>query len=678
MSRIKPPLTLRLFPLPVYTLTPVPHLSKGALSEPSWNSSFQISLPLSPGFAYSRLSTSSAMRIPEASVIWTGVLPRTKAPWVAKLNAAGQLASKALAGPAEPITEKEEQTPGAILAFEMGLGKTFISIAYMSEIASKHPKARFLVVAPPILLKQWQDNLEKHLPDFLLRDGKIVNYRSPRHMLTRHLNQHSVVLTTYDTLRTEFEAFNKVNSAFTYQYFYGGDKSLLPPRGEYALMVASWHTVILDEVSKAANPDSLITQAIKTLLARFKVGITGTPLPNDYDNIYSLLRITGNKPWDDREKFNKFFVNSKGNGEKRARRLEGVRRAVLATKLRSFVLPLSVDEKFNDVPVRRFPEPKFFDIEHELTPVEHAAQASTEELWDVDRNTGKMIAEQMVLSGEDTFNIQKIHNARVQCVHLACRADGNKGDKARDGIKQKTRETWQSRRVTRLLEMIKDITERKDGKIIVFCDFRGTLSVVENALEANEIGFLRLDGAVRESKRADIVERFQALTDERGVLLMTKRCGGMGLNLTAARHVFLLMPAWSPADDKQAVSRAVRVGQTKQVSVYRFFTKNSIERHVRYVSLEKEEKAVGILDPRTLDRELVEEIRSWNLETFKEEMRGMVQGRKQLPNSSSRRTHGDKQEFDDSELAGMESQGTDSDVMKWDLDETDSGLEESD
>jgi len=142
-----------------------------------------------------------------------------------------------------------------------------------------------------------------------------------------------------------------------------------------------------------------------------------------------------------------------------------------------------------------------------------------------------------------------------------------------------------------LLEQLREVLD-EGHKALVFSQFTSLLRIVRDRLEANGIVYEYLDGATRD--RQAPVERFQSDADCR-LFLISLKAGGLGLNLTAAEYVFILDPWWNPAAEAQAVDRAHRIGQTRQVFAYRLIARNTVEEKVLELQKTKRDLAAAIV-----------------------------------------------------------------------------------
>ena len=145
-------------------------------------------------------------------------------------------------------------------------------------------------------------------------------------------------------------------------------------------------------------------------------------------------------------------------------------------------------------------------------------------------------------------------------------------------------------------------------KALVFSQFTSMLAIVKEHLDQKGIVYEYLDGQTRDRKAR--VERFQTDTDC-GVFLISLKAGGLGLNLTAADYVFLLDPWWNPAVEMQAIDRAHRIGQTRQVFAYRLICHNTVEEKIAELQGRKKELADAILQA---DNQLIQDLTTEDLE----------------------------------------------------------------
>ncbi|XP_009761625.1 DNA repair protein RAD5B-like [Nicotiana sylvestris] len=169
---------------------------------------------------------------------------------------------------------------------------------------------------------------------------------------------------------------------------------------------------------------------------------------------------------------------------------------------------------------------------------------------------------------------------------------------------------WQeSYKVSKLLECLESIRKSGSGeKSIVFSQWTTFLDLLEIPLKKKKIGYLRFDGKLVKKQRERVLKEFSE-TNEKTILLMSLKAGGVGLNLTAASNVFLMDPWWNPAVEEQAIMRIHRIGQKNTVRVRRFIVKDTVEERMQQVQARKQRMIAGALTD--------EEVRSARLEELK-------------------------------------------------------------
>jgi superfamily II DNA or RNA helicase len=400
---------------------------------------------------------------------------------------------------------------GAVLADDMGLGKTLQAICAM--------KGRTLVVCPRSVVHNWAAEITRFRPGL-----KHAIYHGPKRVLDRGAD---VVLTTYSILRMDAAELGK----------------------------EPWDVVVLDEAQQIKNPDSQVARAAYGIGSGFKMALSGTPVENRLDELWSLFHFTNRGLLGGRSDFDARFSRPIGNGEPGA--AERLRK-----KIKPFVLRRQKREVAPELPPR-VEQVLYCELEEKEREVYDAVRAATR----------KDVVQRLAEGGSVLAALEALLRLR----QASCHSNLVPGQHADTSAK-----------VERLLESLEDAAA--DGhKALVFSQWTSLLDLVEPHLVRANIAFTRLDGSTRD--RAAVVNEFQ---DENGppVMLLSLKAGGTGLNLTAADHVFLLDPWWNPAVEDQAADRAHRIGQDKPVMVYRLVAKDTVEERI----LVLQEKKRGIAD----------------------------------------------------------------------------------
>ncbi len=388
---------------------------------------------------------------------------------------------------------------GALLADDMGLGKTLQTLCVL--------QGRTLVVAPTSVLHHWADELRRFRPDL-----RVSMYHGPQRTLTATAD---VTLTTYAILRLDADT----------------------------LAQTTWDTVVLDESQAIKNPDSQVARAAYGLRANFRLALTGTPVENRLDELWSQLHFLNRGLLGGRQAFQERYERPIAAGQ------PGLA-AHLREKLKPFVLWRRKREVAPELPPRT-------DV------VLHCVLSDSERVvYDTVRAaTLANVVALLDAGGSVLAALEALLRLRQACCHPGL-------------LPGHTAST--STKVSLVMECLEEAVA--DGhKALVFSQWTALLDRIEPHLRAAGLAFTRLDGTTRD--RASVVHSFQ---DEAGppIMLVSLRAGGTGLNLTAADHIFLLDPWWNPAVEDQAADRAHRLGQTRPVLVYRLVAKDTVEERI--------------------------------------------------------------------------------------------------
>ncbi len=410
---------------------------------------------------------------------------------------------------------------GAVLADDMGLGKTLQTICALN--------GRCLVVCPTSVVHNWAAEIEKFRPGL-----STSIYHGAKRKLSKKVD---VLLTTYAILRIDAEKLAK----------------------------EKWTVVVLDEAQAIKNPSSQVAKAAYQVNAEFRVALSGTPVENRLEELWSLMHFCNPGLLGARSDFANRYAKPISRGEDGAADR-------LRKKIRPFVL-------------RRIKR----DVAPELPPrtdsVLHVELDETERgVYDAVRaSTRKDIVERLTAGGSVLAALEALLRLRQAACHPAL-IPGQEADT--------------SAKVRTLVGAL--ATASADGhKALVFSQWTSMLDLIEPHLEKLGIEFLRLDGAT--TNRRDIVNGFQS-DDGPPVLLASLKAGGTGLNLTAADHVFLVDPWWNPAAEDQAADRAHRIGQERPVMVYRLVARDTVEERILALQQSKRslaDAALGEADQAT-------------------------------------------------------------------------------
>jgi non-specific serine/threonine protein kinase len=358
-----------------------------------------------------------------------------------------------------------------------------------------------------------------------------VHFGPNRQKETTAILNTDIFLTSYAILRRDIDLFLKI------KFFY----------------------VILDESQNIKNPSSLTARSAYKLNSTHRLALTGTPLENNLSELWSQFNFLNPGMVGGLSSFQEYF----------ARPIERDGDLVKAGKLKKIIYPFVLRRKKGDV-VKELPpkietvsycemdenQQKVYDKWRDYYRAEILGQIETAGL-----NKSKM----KVLEGLTRLRQISIHPGLVE-----------------------TDKEMTSGKFTALMENLQEVIS-ENHKILVFSQFVKALSLVRKQLDTLGIGYAYLDG--RTKKRAEQVDKFQK-DESCKLFLISLKAGGTGLNLTEAEYVFHLDPWWNPAVEMQASDRAHRIGQTKQVFVYKMISRNTVEEKILILQ-EKKRKLVN-------------------------------------------------------------------------------------
>ena len=398
---------------------------------------------------------------------------------------------------------------GGVLADDMGLGKTIQALCMIRE--------KTLVVAPRSVLRNWENEASKFRPGL-----KVSVYHGPDRKLDKDAD---LIITTFALLRGDQEKLTKIE----------------------------WDMVILDEAQAIKNPQSQVAQAAFKVDARFRLTLTGTPVENRLEELWSQMHFVNPGLLAGRKDFDERYAQPISRAD------TGVAKH-LRERIRPFIL-------------RRLKR----EVAPELPP--RTEQILRCQLSGVERevyNTVRVATQAKLMERAGAPNVMAALEALLRLRQASCHAGLVPGQTAEGSSK-----------IDLLVETLSSVVAQ-GHKALVFSQWTGLLNRIEPHMQGAELDFVRLDGQTRD--RQGVVDTFQA-DDGPPVMLISLKAGGTGLNLTAADHVFLVDPWWNPAVEDQAADRAHRIGQDKPVMVYRLVAEDTVEE--RIIALQQRKRALA-------------------------------------------------------------------------------------
>ena len=441
------------------------------------------------------------------------------------------------------------------LADDMGLGKTIQAIAtilYFKE-AERQQKRRMkptLIVCPTSVLGNWQRELKRFSPML-----KVRLYHGPERFLDA-MDSIDVLLTSYALVRMDFEQLSRIE----------------------------WDIIILDEAQYIKNPQAQVTLAVKNLKATRKIALTGTPIENRLLELWSIMDFLNPGFLGTRRQFIEQF----------ARPIERYADQQKTEQLKRIISPFILRRLKTDKEIAaELPDKVEIPWYCELTPQQVAlyTQAVENALSLIEKSEG------MKRRG----NILKlITHLKQICNHPS------------HFLKKKTITFESSGKIQALKEILCSIINRRE-KVLIFTQYREMADLLKKAIQKEfHVNVALFSGNVTRKKREEILNKFSLGYID--VLILTLKAGGFGLNLTQANNVIHYDLWWNPAVEQQAADRTYRIGQDKNVFVYRLITRGTIEEKIDELLQRKKELSDSILSTGE----------QWITELSNEELRQLV------------------------------------------------------
>lgn len=445
----------------------------------------------------------------------------------------------------------KENDFGACLADDMGLGKTLQTLTLLLKLKREkqeifvvdpfEPASQMnlfgkdtkelavqpasLIVVPTSLVHNWRNEIEKFTP--LLKTyshvGASRNKLVDMNLIARY---YDVIITTYGTLRNDRKMLSTTN------FFY----------------------IILDESQSIKNPTSKTYKAVMDLKSEHRLVITGTPIENSLTDLWSQMNflnegLLGSLPF-----FRKAFLTP-------IEKMENIgQQEKLQAMIRPFILRRKKSEVAKDLPPlmeqvllceMTQEQAKLYDYEKSV--IRNAI------LQNIDKE-GMEKSSMIILQGLTKLRQLANHPAMI-------------GMETEDG----------SGKFEEIFNMLENVIA-ENHKVLVFSTFVKHLELLKQRIEEKKWKYTLLTGST--TKRETVIRQFQDDPENR-IFLISLKAGGVGLNLTEADYVFIIDPWWNPAAENQAINRAHRIGQSKNVFVYRFIAESTIEEKIQLLKERK-------------------------------------------------------------------------------------------
>lgn len=417
-----------------------------------------------------------------------------------------------------------------ILADEMGLGKTLQTIAFIGYlrfvlgITGPH-----LITVPKSTLDNWKREFEMWIPEInvLVLQGA----KDARHQLINERlvdEKFDVCITSYEMILREKAHLKKF----------------------------AWEYIIIDEAHRIKNEESSLAQIIRLFNSRNRLLITGTPLQNNLHELWALLNFLLPDVFGDAEAFDQWFSNQQADQDTVVQQLHKVLRPFLLRRVKS-------------------------DVEKSLLPKKevnlYIGMSEMQVLWykkilekDIDAVNGA------AGKRESKTRLLNIVMQLRKCCNHPYLFEG-----AEPGPPYTTDEhlVTNAAKMVMLDKLLKRM-QAQGSRVLIFSQMSRVLDILEDYSVMRGYQYCRIDGSTAHEDRIAAIDTYNKPGSEKFLFLLTTRAGGLGINLTSADVVVLYDSDWNPQADLQAMDRAHRIGQTKQVKVFRLVTENAIEEKV--------------------------------------------------------------------------------------------------
>uniref|UniRef100_W5MK45 Chromodomain helicase DNA binding protein 9 n=1 Tax=Lepisosteus oculatus TaxID=7918 RepID=W5MK45_LEPOC len=435
-----------------------------------------------------------------------------------------------------------------ILADEMGLGKTIQSITFLEEIFLTGIRGPFLIIAPLSTIANWEREFRTWT------DLNVIVYHGS--MVSRQMLQQYEMYFRDSQGRVIRGAYKFHAIVTTFEMILGGCPEL---------NAIEWRCVIIDEAHRLKNKNCKLLEGFKLMSLEHKVLLTGTPLQNTVEELFSLLHFLEPLRFPSESTFMQEFGDLKT--EEQVQKLQAILKPMMLRRLKE-------------------------DVEKKLAPKEETIIEV--ELTNIQKKYYRAILEKnfsFLSKGAGQANVPNLVNTMMELRKCCNHPYLIKG--AEEKILEEFREVHNPAALDfhlqamvqsagKLVLIDKLLPKMKAGghKVLIFSQMVRCLDILEDYLIQRRYLYERIDGRVRGNLRQAAIDRFSKPDSDRFVFLLCTRAGGLGINLTAADTCIIFDSDWNPQNDLQAQARCHRIGQNKAVKVYRLITRNSYEREM--------------------------------------------------------------------------------------------------
>lgn len=416
-----------------------------------------------------------------------------------------------------------------ILADEMGLGKTLQTISLIGYLKHfKNNSGPHIVIVPKSTLQNWMNEFEKWCPS--VRAICLIGDQETRNQLIRDVlmpGQWDVCITSYEMCIREKAVFKKFN----------------------------WRYMVIDEAHRIKNEKSKLSEILREFKTANRLLLTGTPLQNNLHELWSLLNFLLPDVFNSSDDFDSWFNTNQCLGDDS-----------LIVRLHAVLKPFLLRRLKSEVEKRLKPkkEVKIF-----------VGLSKMQREW----YTKVLMKDIDIVNGAGKMEKMRLQNILMQlrkCTNHPYLFDG-----AEPGPPYTTDEhlVHNCGKLV-ILDKLLPKLQQQESRVLIFSQMTRMLDILEDYCLWRQYHYCRLDGKTPHEDRNRQISEFNAENSQKFVFMLSTRAGGLGINLATADVVIIYDSDWNPQMDLQAMDRAHRIGQKKQVKVFRFITENTVEEKI--------------------------------------------------------------------------------------------------
>lgn len=407
---------------------------------------------------------------------------------------------------------------GGILADEMGLGKTMQTISIIADTYfNKRTELPTLIICPSSLVYNWSEEIKKFAP--FLKFAIIDGNQFERSEIIRNANKYNVIITSLNLLTRDLKNYENVN----------------------------FYLQIVDEAQRIKSHSALISKNVKEIKSLHRFALTGTPIENNLSELWSIFDYLMPNYLHDYKTF-KYLYEDKIIGK------DDLAVKKLRVRIDPFILRRTKKEVLKELPEKTT---KILTCEFD---------DEQKQLYLTELQKSKLEIQNTIENSKENKNAQ-VFQVLTKLRLICCSPKIIYENSSSNGTKFRM-----------CMDLIDDLIQN-GSRILLFSQFVKMLDIISNELTRRKIPHLKLTGDCGKKERQEMVEKFNSKENIK-IFLISLKAGGVGLTLTSADTVIHYDPWWNISLENQATDRAHRIGQKKNVNIYKLISKDSIEEKV--------------------------------------------------------------------------------------------------